>query len=246
MLFISVISNYRPVPALVLGGVALLVIQALSGVLVYSFILGGYLAYRATRRQVVTSVAVFLLCISAAYLSGVAEYFLGRIASLSVEGSSAYYRIVAPLEMLRDILTNDLTGLPFGSYQEVVLSYGLLLDGIGIGQSLDNGLYLLLFYFGWIGIIVLALAALTAVFLYRGRMRTSTAYVLGYLFLSLFYSGGIFSPEYVLIVILIIYTWRAYGIPVHARDDAPVFASAAGHGVAMRRQRPHGGGSEAT
>lgn len=229
MLFIAVVNNYRPVLALALAGIALLVIKALSGILIYGFILLGYLVLRGTRRQVSTAIAILIASVVLMYATSVGAYVMERFADVSVEGASTYYRLVAPLPVLRDVLLNDLTGLPFGTTEEVLLDYGLLL-GDDLGSSLDNGFYLLIYYFGWVGIAAVVLAALAGL-LSRGRwVRVSTLYLLGYIFLSLFYSGGIFAPEYVFILVLVIYAWRANRMQERKVASDAEFSLAPNHG----------------
>lgn len=206
MLIITIISNYRPTYALALAAIAFLVIKALSGVLVYMFILAGYLVLRGSRKQIVASGAILVGILLAASVSGVGSYMVGRIASINVEGTSTQYRIIAPLPIVGDVLTNHFSGLPFGTTEQVLLDYGLVLGESNVGSSLDNGLYILIFYFGWIAIGAAAFAGLAGAFLFR--IKASNLYVIGFLFLSLFYSGGIFSPEYIFIITLVIYAWR--------------------------------------
>jgi putative colanic acid polymerase len=208
MLFIVLVSNYRPVISLMLGTVAVLFIQSFAGFLVYGFLLIGYLIMRGARASLWGGLATLLLVSPIVYLSGISEYIGERIASASVEGSSTNYRIAAPLTILRDILRDRVTGVAFGDMEKVLAPYGIG-RGDSLGLSLDNGVYLLVFDFGWLAIAVIVVAALIGILFYRGRWSFSTLYLLGYIALSMNYSGAIFVPEYAFVIALAIYAWRA-------------------------------------
>ena len=208
MVFIAVVSGYRPTSALILGAVALLAIQAMSGILVYAFVLVVYLIMGGASKRLFVIVAVGLVVVLAVYFSGTGEYVLERITSGSEEGSSTNYRIVAPLAILEDMLSSHVTGISFGRMEEVILSYGLAL-GEESGSSLDNGVYLLMFHFGWLAVGAVVLTLLLGALFYRRWLTLPRLYLIGYVVLSMNYSGAIFNPEYVLIIVLTIYAWRS-------------------------------------
>lgn len=129
---------------------------------------------------------------------------ISRLNELGIPTSSAYYRIVAPLKVLKDGLVNEPLGTPFGQIENTLRGYHLLSGGEEL-TSMDNGMYMLVFYFGWVGVAFLIFL------LYRlTKSLLRAAYInelilLAYILLSLPFSGGIMLPEYIFMMVLIIY-----------------------------------------
>lgn len=210
MIFVTLASNYRPAATLAIGAIAVLATQSMSGMLVYACVLLAYLLSRGAGRRVWVGVTLLIFIFTVFYFFGVGSYLLDRTSNASVEGTSTYFRMVAPLTVIKDVLTNSVTGLPFGEVERVMSDYGLL-NGETVGSTLDNGVYLMIFYFGWLAIAATVLAVLTGVLFFGKQWTPWTFFLLGYVFLSMFYSGGIMSPEYIYVIVLAIFAWRAGG-----------------------------------
>jgi putative colanic acid polymerase len=136
------------------------------------------------------------------------DYLDARFSSFGDQGSSSNYRLVAPLIVLRDTLSTRPLGNPLGSVSDVLSTYGLR-NGAAIGTSLDNGLYVIVFYFGFVGVIALFLAAIGVLVSVFGRRANGFGAVVPlWLFGTLFFSGGVMLPEYALMVGLALATWR--------------------------------------
>ncbi|MDZ8170738.1 putative colanic acid polymerase WcaD [Microbacterium xanthum] len=141
---------------------------------------------------------------------GVGEELHRRFTSIGDVSSSGNYRLLAPLPVLEDVLIHRPLGAPMGSVEETLSRYDLL-NGAAVGTSLDNGFYLLIFYFGVVGIgFILALCLLAAIVFVRLRRLGLTlgALVPFWMLGSLAFSGGIFLPEYVLLNILLVLAIR--------------------------------------
>lgn len=136
------------------------------------------------------------------------DYLWIRLASSGTEGSSAYYRIVAPLRVISDVLHTHPLGMPLGSIERVIGSYGLEMAGVQ-AKSLDNGFYVVIFYFGWIGVILLLLLLYAVLKLASKTDSTGYAWIAPlWIFSSLFFSGGIVAPEFALMSFLVISSFR--------------------------------------
>jgi len=144
-------------------------------------------------------------------VSGVS--WLSRIEELGKPSTSGYYRIVAPLGMLKDVLVNDPLGKPFGQIEQT-LGYYHLLNGTQFGKTLDNGMYLLVFYFGWVGIAFLAFLLIRTVMLINSQGDMNELILLVFTLLSFQFSGGILLPEYVLMLVMVIYQFRIFSSSV--------------------------------
>lgn len=117
--------------------------------------------------------------------------YIPRFDEYQEEGSSTYWRFVAPVIILMDLLPNHLTGMPFGSYKDVISSYGLY-NGPNIGDTIDNGHLLLIYYFG----IITCFFYLLIGYVF---MKTNIIYYKLYIiyFLLVYnFSGAIFNMEY--------------------------------------------------
>ena len=136
-------------------------------------------------------------------------YSLTRIGSIGNVGSSGNYRLVAPLRVLGDVLVSHPLGLPLGSIYDVIVKYDLVMVGVDQTVSLDNGVYVVVYYFGWTGLILLSLFAIWTISSVLRRRDADPekrylwilpVWLLG----SLLFSGGIMAPEFGLMTWLVI------------------------------------------
>lgn len=188
--------------AIILGVLGLIACQSATG-LVLLVIIAIIIAVRSR-----PAIALIALTIVSGVLVYSGEYLLLRLISSGTEGSSAYYRIFAPLAVLQDVLQTNPLGMPLGSVERTFSTYDLNMAGVQ-AKSLDNGFYVVIFYFGWPGVFLL-IALLAAVLRY-----TSASGADGYswvaplwLFSSLFFSGGIMAPEFAIMSFFVIASFK--------------------------------------
>jgi hypothetical protein len=105
------------------------------------------------------------------------------------------------------VLVNDPLDKPFGQCEET-LSPCHLLNGTEYGASLDNGMYLLVFYFGWAGIALLALLIIRMLMIVFSLDGIKELILLAFVLSSLQFSGGILLPEYVLLLVMALYQFK--------------------------------------
>jgi len=180
--------------AWILGAVGMLAIRSATGLLIFALVAAVALIASRSRWRLIAAVGLVLAGLVAV------PYLSGRLDSTFTTGSSAYYRLIGPLQVLRDTLYNFPLGHPFGSLRDTVADYGIL-NGAAAGDSLDNGFYVFVFYFGWIGLLgCLALVVWVArrVVLAQRRASPGGALVAVWVVGSLFFSGGVMLPEFVL------------------------------------------------
>jgi putative colanic acid polymerase len=177
--------------------------QSATG-LVLLVLLLGFVALRS--RPAITLGAGAMIVAVVVYAG---DYLWIRILSFGLEGSSAYYRVFAPIEVLLDVLGSHPLGMPFGSVEEVMGRYDLEMAGVQ-ARSLDNGFYVIVFYFGWIGIILLLLLLAVAIIASRNRGVRSYGWIAPlWLFASLFFSGGIMAPEFGIMTFIVVAAFRS-------------------------------------
>lgn len=129
------------------------------------------------------------------------DYLRSRVESIADVGSSGNYRLIAPLQVIGDVLTTHPLGMPLGSIYDVIPTYGLVMDGVEQTISLDNGVYVVIYYFGWFGMLMLGLLFAWAChsLFRRSPSMTDRRYdwvVPVWLVGSLLFSGGIMAPEF--------------------------------------------------
>jgi putative colanic acid polymerase len=137
------------------------------------------------------------------------RYVYGRILTLGYSGSSSNFRIVSPYRLVLKELNLHPMGIPVGTLRDVMADAGFL-NGSTVGTSLDNGWFLLLLYFGFFGLILLSfMIAATIYFCHRLRKHNEPFWTVGLIpILSLGFTGGIFLPDYAVILGIVIYSIR--------------------------------------
>jgi hypothetical protein len=139
-----------------------------------------------------------------------------RLNEVNVEGTSGYWRLVAPIIIISNAISILPIGIPFGQINEFVLSLGLS-HGAHKGSSLDNGLAVLFFYFGLATFVLLAciIYKLLSCIYFRNKEGVIFWW---YVIASLQFSGGVFLPEYILPMILMVYQYKKSKLYKEIRD----------------------------
>ena len=184
---------------------AVLSTQSATGIIVWLILVGIALVKNGTKKRG-PFLAILALGFAASY-----GYLAQRLDSISMDGSSGHYRILSPTEIIGDLLSSQFFGYPLGSLYNVVAEYQLFQFGSNQSLSLDNGIYVVIFYFGWIGAIALASAMLWIVFGKSQKIRNNIidgATLKTWIFLSLLFSGAVFAPEFTIITYLVVIAWR--------------------------------------
>ena len=194
-----IVGRRHSVSAWALGAVGLLAVRSATGLLVFSLVAVVAVLMSRSKWRVPAVVAIVAGAVVAV------PYLAGRLDSTFTVGSSAYYRLIGPLSILRDTLNRFPLGHPFGSLRNTVADYGIL-NGAAAGDSLDNGFYVVVFYFGWLGLIAcFALVAWAAKQVIHSMHSSGSTEGLLALWSvgTLIFSGGIMLPEYLIMLWLI-------------------------------------------
>jgi putative colanic acid polymerase len=207
--------------------VGLLVTRSLAGLLVaFTLSLTILIGPRFTHHRYLRALVLIFLPVFAWIAS---TYVVNRVETVSVVGSSVNYRVVAPLRMVTDVLKTHILGMPLGSVDRVYRTYGVL-NGTDVGSSLDNGMYLIVFYFGWPGLVLLAAGALMSCFYLLRHPGDRAIVAILFVFASLTFSGGILLPEYQLLIALVILSARQplppelLSTPASPRHEEPAWS----------------------
>lgn len=170
----------------------LMATQSASGFIAAAVAVAGALI--ATRgRRLMSTVVLGLFAVPV-----VGSYVWSRLNSLTDVGSSASYRLTQPVPLIADVLQETPFGRPLGSLESAVKTYGFRMDGLDVASTLDNGSYVLIFYFGLFGLLVQVVGISILVF----RLLGPRSQVLGgwlplyWLLASLSFTGAVYSPDY--------------------------------------------------
>jgi putative colanic acid polymerase len=134
-------------------------------------------------------------------------YILIRFSELGTVGTSSYYRIIGPLQIVSSALKNIDGIVQFGSLYELVTSFGIM-NGTQVGKTLDNGIYVLIVHFSWFAVFAIAYyfyvllkKLLIVTQIRQGAENNGVLLPLFFVPLSLMFTGAIFSPEYIFTVV---------------------------------------------
>jgi putative colanic acid polymerase len=199
LLSILVIQRHRVVSATALALATVLASRSLAGLLALAlFGLALFVLTRRSRRT--TRRAIGSISLLAVAVGTLLTQYAARLASLWVQGSSANARVVAPLPVAAGIVGDYPTGLALGRMLEFTSGFDSLHN-----QVLHNGLYVLVVYLGWMTVPVLIYLSFVLLRAGNGQSRL----VLGVaIMLALGFTGSILTPEFALLLLLLIYAHR--------------------------------------
>ena len=131
--------------------------------------------------------AFFLAVMSYVFFS----LFESRADEIFDPSKSIYVRITAPVLLISDVLIEKPIGLPIGNL-EFVRQFDYWPKGVS-GNSIDNGLFALIVFFGWLGIIFL-FECLRVSLSYSLKVPNRLLFV-SLIWMGLFFNGGIWGPK---------------------------------------------------
>jgi putative colanic acid polymerase len=176
--------------------------HSLSGILLYGVLTAlNFFSKSSSRKILVFVLPTFVFLLS--------SFISERSSSINVSGSSSNFRLVAPLEAAKTVVPENPFGIVLGSLERHMHALGFL-NGTSIGTSLDNGIFLIIVYFGIVGFLgVLILFIVISIKMNEQiKMRNKDWYLLLIPILMLLFTGGIFTPEFVFILVFAIYFIR--------------------------------------
>jgi len=212
-LYVALAIQKRPnLPTTAVFILALVAISSASGliagIVVLSYIY--YTNYLQARRLAVATCCVAACLSVCAYLYNIGptinegNFIAKRISEIAVPETSSYYRIIAPLQITVDTLSDSPLGMGLGQVENAARKYGLTQAGSET-LSIDNTLHLIVFYFGWAGIAIIVGLVGCIIMCKDGHLRLFWIYTL--LILN-FGGGGIFNAEFGLLYCITILAYK--------------------------------------
>ena len=186
---------------------SLILIGSLYGLFVFSILILSYLfLYKLHNLSFSVKLFCFVLLITVSVSICIGFMTLdnfGRFNELTKPGSSGYFRFIAPFNLSIDTLLNTQLGHGPGSVEKVMYKENISMGPNSRQTSLDNGIYLMIVYYGILGLIFVSILALNLVISILKNEITSSIYYL-FIFLSFgFTGGGIFNIEYIFLISLL-------------------------------------------
>jgi putative colanic acid polymerase len=225
LLFVLLLLRHRIVCAFALATLGLLCAASVSGFAILALL--SLLSTRALPRKrsvetrIVSRISILMLIAVSLWISR--AYLTQRVSSASIIGSSTQYRLMAPLPVLQDVLWHSPLGLPLGSIQQVLPRYDLL-NGRVVGSTLDNGLYLLIFYFGWVALAAALVVSSRLLFVKSRKGHFGLRSLAAFSLLTFANTGGILLPEFIFLYLLVILAFRLQPKPSGVDNAPSVFA----------------------
>lgn len=185
----------------------MLISSSLSGMLTACVLL--FFKYIGYKNFISSFSKLFLFMIGAFFLIYFGDLLFYRLEELNVEGSSGYYRMVAPFFLIDWVLSERIIPIPIGSIDEYMGNIGVM-NGEEVGTSIDNGYYVVLANFSWIGVVFIFYFLFNMIAGFYRCFLANDYNFLAYLFLLIapLYTGAIFSSEFLFVIILVILSVR--------------------------------------
>lgn len=186
-------------PVLVASGAGMLATQSATGLVAF----GAILLVWGLGGRGLSMWSSLIVCLIVLGVAG--SYVVTRLSSIEDSSSSAYYRFVAPLPLIGDVLSTHPLGRSLGSVA-LGTSQANLQNGLEAGQTIDNGLILMIYYFGIVGVILCSVAviAIGGQLVVSLLAKDGRAPVLTWLAFAPMFNGGIFLPEFAMMLWLTI------------------------------------------
>lgn len=182
-------KKYLPFLLIILLGT--LATMSMAGVL-GGMVVAGYIALVQYKLRVSIGIQLLIGSIALVFMAYTAVFtFEDRLDEFSDSKSSGYIRITAPLLLIYHTIFEAPMGLPIGD-----LTPASALDFWPrgeLGQSIDNGLFAVMVFFGWPGILLLFECIRLSV-QYTRRAPPSIIFIV-LIWLGLFFNGGIWGPK---------------------------------------------------
>jgi putative colanic acid polymerase len=206
----------RPAPiAAVVCGMAALTTMTLSGII--NILVLSAAALWTFRRVSLNLVAIAALLGSIALILGLeplVEFLAPRVFELFVEGTSSYYRVVAPVKLLSDSLPMYPLGHVLGDVGFIASQPYMVNWEQGSTTNIDNSFLLVAYYFGLPGLVI---GIAIAMHVLGGLLaRKSWSLVAIALVLAASETGALWAPHMALFLaygVFLIRQLRAVGTP---------------------------------
>ncbi|KEQ02224.1 hypothetical protein GV67_22480 [Pseudorhizobium pelagicum] len=179
---------------------------SLSGVVNASGIIGAWLLMRSKQPVRLGRVAFVFLLAGGVVYAALAQ--TGRLQEYQRPGSSTYVRVIAPAILASEVLLTYPLGLPLGQWKFVASRpYFIQNEALQKNESLDNGLFVIITYLGWLGVAILLFVVKLS--FYALKRKNPGALILIAVLMAIAQSGALWTPLYIIIISFAVIVVRA-------------------------------------
>ena len=189
--------------------------HSLAGILLYGVLTSAnFFSKSSSKKILIFALPTFVFLLS--------NFITERSSSINIPGSSSNFRLIAPILAAKKIVPENPFGIVLGSLERHMHVLGFL-NGTSIGTSLDNGIFLIILYFGLVGLlaVILVFSIISIKMNQQLKQGNKDWSLLLIPPLMLLFTGGVFTPEFVLILSFAIYFIRI-GIDVNSSINSEV------------------------
>ncbi|MEM8866815.1 MAG: hypothetical protein AAGC73_00975 [Verrucomicrobiota bacterium] len=182
-------KKYLPLLIIILLGT--MATMSMAGIL-GGMVVAAYIALVQYKLRVSLGIQILIATVAVSFLAYTAVFtFEDRLHEFSDPKQSGYIRITAPILLIFYAMVEMPIGLPIG---DLTVAQTLSFWPRGeLGDSIDNGLFALMVFFGWPGIFFLGECIRLSV-KYARRAPPSIIFLV-LIWLGLFFNGGIWGPK---------------------------------------------------
>lgn len=152
------------------------------------------------RKIVYIPLIIMLVVLSVYFITP--EYIGSRLNNLFIEGTSSYYRLVAPIMLLNDSLVEYPFGHLLGQIEYIKNKPYMVNWEHGSSTNIDNSVLMFIYYFGLFGVVALIAVIYKITMLMLNNSNSIILYIMLILLLS--ETGSIWSPNLTMVIGLVI------------------------------------------
>ena len=198
--------RYRPLAMLfALAALCTLTLSAFFNVTIISLV--KLVTQKVPFRRRMFHALALVIGVAGLYVVADTAGILSRLDEVDRPGSSAYYRVVAPVMLLEDSLPTFPLGHALGQTNYTETKSYMINWEFGSNTNIDNSFLLIAFYFGFVGVAISVVAVG-----YLARLvwlRSAAAAVVAAILLALSETGALWSPNVALLIALAIMLVRS-------------------------------------
>ena len=157
----------------------------------------GYIWSRGFSTFLVSSCSIIILIGIISY-TGIGDLIFYRFSDINTPGTSVYYRLTAPIQLIGESLQKFPFGHALGDIEFISTRDYMINHDAGSQTNIDNSFFLIIYYFGIMGLLITLICFL---FLANQLLRKQKVAPLTIaLFLALGQTGALWSPAITLLI----------------------------------------------
>jgi hypothetical protein len=179
-----------------LAAIATLSMSAIINIAVLSLVYL-WIKSKTIKRLYINFLLVITVIVTLGWVAVTAN-ITSRFENFFIEGTSSYYRLNAPLQLLSESLREFPFGHPLGQVQYILSKSYMINWKLGSTVNIDNSFFMISYYYGILGIVIIISVCCMFIVLFLKRSHASLLLIT--ILLALAETGSLWSPNMVLII----------------------------------------------